>query len=104
MTDLAFTVPTRSTEAITFKLQNPDGSIEEYKFTPQKRADMLIPYFNGMDALGASYFWLQKGLTDEGRANLAKRLSDPEDPLDMDTIGKVCDALATRVAGDRPTT
>ena len=104
MTDLAFKIPTRDTDAIPFKLENPDGSIDEYKFTPQKRADMLIPYFNGLDSLAASYRWLLNGLSPEGRDRIQQRLADPEDALDMDTIGRVCDALAIRIAGDRPTT
>lgn len=104
MTELTFTVPKRHTDPIPFNLQNTDGTTARMIFTPPKTAEMMLPLVAGEQDSIATYGWLLKGLTEEDQKVIRARLADEADDFDWDTVNKIVDALAVKVAANRPTT
>jgi hypothetical protein len=103
MADLSFKVATRRVEPVTFDL-SPDP--HEYSFVPPKQADMVLPMLGAesdLVAAKAAFEWLDNGLSEEDQDRISKRLKDPKDDLDIDTIEEVVTALVEQVSG-RPTT
>ena len=102
--ELTIDIPRRSTDPIPLTLRNPDGETETMTFTPPKRATMMLPLVEGADYNTATYVWLLEGLSEEDGNRIRARLADPADQLDWDTIGAITNALAVKVAGNRPPT
>lgn len=130
MSDLEFDVAVRRAEPITFKLGGSSTLLEpevpakgdepgkpevrgkddhEYTFTPPKSAVMLMPVLEASDGnMGVSmtkstFDWLGQGLSEADNDRVIKRLRDPKDDLDVDTLSNVVEKLSEKVAG-RPTT
>lgn len=105
---LDFQPPKREVIKIPFRLA-PDPHI--YHFTAPKIAVALLPVIEGGDddddsGLGvtaSTFDWLGQGLSEEDNKRIVARLQNPEDDLDIDTLGAVVRGLMERV-GQRPTT
>lgn len=104
---LDFQPPKREVVKVPFRL-SPDPHI--YHFTAPKIAVALLPVIEGGDdddsGLGvtaSTFDWLGRGLSVEDNKRIVARLQDPEDDLDIDTLGSVVRGLMERV-GQRPTT
>lgn len=115
MADLEFTVAKRRKQTITFTLGvEPGDKVTKeaehvYSFTPPKSALMMMPIIapdGGNSELGmtkATFDWLGSGLSEEDNERIKKRLRDPKDDLDVDTLSDVIKGLSEKVSG-RPTT
>jgi hypothetical protein len=51
----------------------------------------------------STFDWLGQGLSDEDNERVIRRLRDPKDDLDVDTLSTVVERLSEKVAA-RPTT
>jgi hypothetical protein len=104
MADLSFKVGHRSKEPITFDIE---GKKREYKFTPPKQAEMILPMLqnaeNELMAAKAAFEWLDKGMSEEDIAHMEARLKDPEDDFDIPHLEEIVTGLVEAV-GARPTT
>lgn len=114
MADMEFSVAKRRKKPITFTLE---GDPHVFSFKPPKDAVMLMPLLPVSDeeaentgpldanlAMTKSTFdWLSEGLNKKDNEIILKRLRDPEDDLDVDTLSDVVKALSEKVAA-RPTT
>lgn len=94
---LEFTTAKRRKEPITFTL---DG--DEYTFNPPKTAGVVLEYAETGNDIGPLLDWLDEGLSEEQAKRIEDRLRDPDDDLDMDTLGDIVAALFEQVSG-RPT-
>jgi hypothetical protein len=94
---LEFTTAKRRKEPITFTLDDV-----EYVFTPPKTANVILDYVETGNDIGALLDWLEDGLSEEQAQLIIQRLKDPDDDLDMDTLGDITAALLEKVVG-RPT-
>lgn len=128
MSDLEFEVAVRRAKPITFRLggqamlepaapEDEDGKSaeavygkdnHEYVFTPPKNAVMLMPLIestgdSGVAMTKSTFDWLGQGLSEEDNDRLKRRLRDPKDDLDIDTLSEVLEKLSEKVSG-RPTT
>lgn len=115
MTDLQFTVAKRRSEAITFTLGVEAGekvtkeAEHVYTFTPPKTARMMMPVLDADDEVSelgmtkATFDWLGDGLSEQDMERIKKRLRDPKDDLDIDTLGTVIQGLSEKVNA-RPST
>lgn len=103
---IAFDIAKRRKEKIPFTLGD-DPHV--FDFDPPKSAVMMLPIFDrsGEDqslAMTRSTFdWLGDGLSEEDNELIQNRLKDPEDDLDIPTLGIVIQKLSETVGG-RPTT
>lgn len=100
---LEFTTKKRSTEPFTFTLDD-----RSYEFTPPKNAVLALAFMeaqsSGEDALmlRALFDYLDAGLSRKDAELIVNRLKDPDDDLDLDTLGAVVEGLVTESA-ERPT-
>lgn len=116
MTDLQFQVAKRRTQPITFTLGVEPGekvtkeAEHVYSFTPPKTAMMMMPMLDAEDGMSdlemtkATFDWLGEGLGKADMERIKKRLRDPKDGLDIDTLGEVIQGLSEKINGDRPST
>lgn len=82
-----------------------------YTFNPPKNAVMMMPIMEpskdtaegNLALTRATFDWLGAGLSEADNDRIKKRLRDAKDDLDVDDLGKVVEALSSRVSG-RPTT
>jgi hypothetical protein len=82
------------------------GNDHEYKFTPPKKAELVLPMLDAeddMEAAREAFAWLDKGMSEEDRDHLAKRLRDPDDDLDIDHVQDLVRLLVEEM-GEDPTT
>lgn len=105
---LDFVPPRREVVTIPFRLA-PDSHV--YRFTAPKIAVALMPVLEGhaggedegLGVTASTFDWLGQGLSEDDNKRIVARLRDPQDDLDLDTLGQVVRGLMEKI-GQRPTT
>lgn len=101
-----FNTAKRGKSAIKFQIE---GEEHEYSFTAPKTAGMALSIMDSSDelieinAMRATFDWLEEGLTEGDAERIKARLRDPKDDLDIDTLGDITEWLREEVSGNPST-